>query len=370
MNMLIVGNGHTTKIDSKYYKDKFSGGFLEEITTYCTKSVWLEPVSEASNTNQDLHNKLLNFDKFNILITKEYKSKCFSLVMYIMKLLSAIKYSDVIYIYIPGKYAFVSTIICYLIGKSYALYIRGDMNFNSIIYQKLIKKSKFILTVGPSFKDRIFLYNKNVYLVSTMLDISKNDIIDNKIIVPKDIVNILFVGRLEKAKGIYDLLDALVEINKLNIDYRIDVIGGGVEIDNINIHVKNNRLRNNVIIHGLINNKEVLSEFYKKTDIFVMPSHHEGFPRVLYEAMTYGASILTTFVGSIDSTMKDEYNCLEIKSKNYNSIKDKLIQIINDIELRQHISSNARETMLSFFEQKSKYTHAQQVIRLFEDKAI
>ena len=80
-----------------------------------------------------------------------------------------------------------------------------------------------------------------------------------------------------------------------------------------------------MFLHGQIAESEVLKKFYDKADIFLFPSHHEGFPRVLYEAMASGLPIFTTFVGGIPGRMKHLENCIEIPVRD----SDKATQIIS-----------------------------------------
>ena len=66
--------------------------------------------------------------------------------------------------------------------------------------------------------------------------------------------------------------------------------------------------------------KTDLMRFYRKAHIFIFPSYHEGFPRVLYEAMINSLPIVTTMVGGISGRMVDGENCIGIPAKSAGAI--------------------------------------------------
>jgi glycosyltransferase involved in cell wall biosynthesis len=93
--------------------------------------------------------------------------------------------------------------------------------------------------------------------------------------------------------------------------------------------------------HGLLGGKE-LFELYRSCDIFVLPSHHEGFPRVIWEAMASSLPVIATKVGSIPHTLKDGINVTLISPKNNDELYKAMIYIINTTEKRKELIKNSR----------------------------
>ena len=104
----------------------------------------------------------------------------------------------------------------------------------------------------------------------------------------------------------------------------------------------------------MISDKNKLIDVYKKSEIFVLPTYHEGFPRVLYEAMIMGIPIVTTFVGSIDYLMKKEINCLEIKVRDIDSIVFALKRLIDKPKLANDLTEKARKTVINYLSDKKR----------------
>ena len=73
--------------------------------------------------------------------------------------------------------------------------------------------------------------------------------------------------------------------------------------------------------------------------------HHEGFPRVLYEAMASALPIFTTFVGGISGRMKNLDNCIEIPSKNGTASAEIIYKYINDKKTLKLIGEAAQKKL-------------------------
>ena len=93
--------------------------------------------------------------------------------------------------------------------------------------------------------------------------------------------------------------------------------------------------------------KSALMAEYEAADFFVLPTHHEGFPRVLYEAMINAMVIVTTFVGGIPGLMKNGENCIEIPLKSPKVIADAIENLSRDAVQMQRLSESGLETIMT-----------------------
>ena len=103
------------------------------------------------------------------------------------------------------------------------------------------------------------------------------------------------------------------------------------------------KLDQNILLQGQISSREIINDFYKKSDIFILPSYTEGFPRVIYTAMEYGLPIITTMVGGIPSVMKDEYNCLNVRVGSSDDIKNTIVKLIKNDDLFKKLKINSQK---------------------------
>lgn len=351
--VIIIGNGHIIKVGNQFYINSHTGRFLLELVDFNYSIVYTQFYEENSAPKNLSEFELSN--RQGIIINNlpgNSSSKLSKFKAYAFSFYNVIKTKgDFFYCFYPGTLSKIVALICLFTNRKYGLYIRGDFSLN-IFNKIIIKNSSFILTVSQYFKDILFPINNKVDVIAPMLDLKTEDIWHERKIEKKDIYNLLFVGRVEKAKGIYELIEAVS--NMKNVKLRI--IGDGPDFNNIKELIDSNKITNIELI-GLISDRKELFNFYKKSDIFVLPTHHEGFPRVLYEAMTFGLPIITTFVGGISSVMVRDYNALEIKVTDLNSIRQIIIKLCSDTELNKSLSNNAIKTMEEIFSRRTKSHH-------------
>jgi glycosyltransferase involved in cell wall biosynthesis len=92
---------------------------------------------------------------------------------------------------------------------------------------------------------------------------------------------------------------------------------------------------------------EKLASQYRDADIFFFPSYLEGSALVLIEAMSWGLPIVTTLEsGSVIDDGAEGFVC---NAGDIESLKNRLVQLSNDAQLRYNMSNNALES-------SSKYT--------------
>lgn len=161
-----------------------------------------------------------------------------------------------------------------------------------------------------------------------------------------DSLTLGFVGALHRNKGIFMLLELANLLKKSNINFKLQIAGewentkDKIEVEN---YVKENQLKENVNFLGLIHNEEKW-QFYKRTDIFILPSYNEGQPLVLIEAMAFGIPILCSGVGAIPDTVTSGYNGFIIKEFKAEEYAEKVKVLIEDVDFYKTISTNNLKT--------------------------
>ena len=91
----------------------------------------------------------------------------------------------------------------------------------------------------------------------------------------------------------------------------------------------------------------------QQADIFVLPSHTEGFPNVILEAMAAGTAIVASRVGAIPEMLNDKTQrpCgLVVEPKNSRALAEALRRLMDDAPLRAELGQRAREKVASHYE--------------------
>lgn len=117
-------------------------------------------------------------------------------------------------------------------------------------------------------------------------------------------IDMLFMGSIDKRKGIFDVLQSLNEISR-DVTFHIcgSFIGGEIETEFFTMVKK---LGEKAVYHGYTTGKEK-TELLLKADVLLLPSYSEGLPIVIMEAFGAGCSVITTDVGAIPEIFRE--NC-------------------------------------------------------------
>ena len=379
--LVFVLNGGIAILENNFFIHRSNEQFLVELLEYFDKIIMPQIVVHSSEDSysdwkvSDLSNVIIKdvniFDSHKNLIHKTLNYMVASL-----KIINIVRSKRFFYLCIPGHVSMFFVISCFLFRKKYALYVRGDwlIGRHKILenfYDLMFRKACFIVVTGESHCDKIKQWNKNTEKVIPMIEFKSEDICHRCSYAFKNRINLIFLSRIEKAKGIFDALEVFERLHKKNSRIHLTVVGNGPDFVEFESLCETKGLTKSVFLLGLISNKDKLKKIYKSADIFIFPSYYrEGFPRVLYEAMTFGLPIVTTFVGAIGSVMEDRLNCLRVKRQDSNDLEEKIWQLISDDKLREKIGKGATETMVRLFEKFERSSHAKQVIKLMERTGI
>jgi len=150
---------------------------------------------------------------------------------------------------------------------------------------------------------------------------------------------LLFVGRIDKYKGIQDVIEAMPVILSKHHNIKFIVVGGdyGYKSELKKLSEKLN-VDKSVVFTGNIS-KEELIELYKRADIFVFPSKMEGFGIVLLEAIASGTLCIAYSIPSVRKIIKDNENGVLVKNKN--ELLDKILYYLDNVEEKKKIETNA-----------------------------
>lgn len=143
------------------------------------------------------------------------------------------------------------------------------------------------------FKNKIFVETTTVK--DTLIDTISPSLIINKN--SKNKLNILFLSRLEKAKGIYDAINAFTILKKNYRNLTLNIVGDGSEYLNISRFIEKNNI-NDVYLMGYLRNREK-ADIFNNSRIFIFPSYHEGMPNSVLEAMAFGLPIVGYYAGGL-----------------------------------------------------------------------
>jgi len=157
-----------------------------------------------------------------------------------------------------------------------------------------------------------------------------------------DLPRIGTVGRLSSAKGTDLLFKVASELEGIAEFFAV----GPCEEDLIQ-QIKRSNISNFHLLGPLPNN--ALPPFYNFIDCFVLPSLFEAFGITLIEAMSCGKPVIASDVGGIPEIVDDGCNGILVDPGNYMLLKEAIIRIIYEKNLRIDLGESARQKIIKNF---------------------
>jgi len=155
---------------------------------------------------------------------------------------------------------------------------------------------------------------------------------------------VLFVGRLDYPKGVPDLLEAAKSVVR-NHGIEFVVTGKGPQRDRLERLAERYGIADSVRFTGYVSRERQIY-LYQNATAFALPSHYEGLPTVLLEAMACGTPVVATAVGGCPEVIDDGTNGLLVPAGEPSSIAAALDELLDDAELRDRLGRKARQTIL------------------------
>jgi glycosyltransferase involved in cell wall biosynthesis len=160
---------------------------------------------------------------------------------------------------------------------------------------------------------------------------------------------VLYVGRLESSKGLLELVAAAKEVIQRvpELNLRFVLVGKGPLLPKLQKLVSRAGLQVRFDFRGHVDSqrRNDLVRLYNTASIFVLPSHHEGMPTTLLEAMASGLPVVSTSVGGALEAVTDGVNGLLVPPREPGALAEALIVLLEDPALCQRLGQKARASV-------------------------
>lgn len=205
--------------------------------------------------------------------------------------------------------------------------------FDMTLAKYILKNSKLIFPISEGVKEFLKEHYKNLTFGPTLYN--SYDFRDknfNKKPKPKT-VKLLFVGRLVKAKGVYELIDTAKILKDKNFPFTLTIIGDGSEKEAIERIIERYKLKKEVTMTGKLPYDKTQKEF-PKYDIFINPSYTEGLPTTILEAIAHSLLVVATDVGGTREVIPLKY-LINIKDLNPETLAKNIIETFESWDNKQ-----------------------------------
>ncbi len=157
----------------------------------------------------------------------------------------------------------------------------------------------------------------------------------------KNIINILFVARIVKEKGIFITLRAYEELQPKYPQLRLTVCGDGPALADAKKYTADRKIKNVIFKGNITGNK--LRDMYLDADLYILPTYQEGMATSVLEAMAFGLPVLSRPVGGVRDFWKNKDMGFLMESLDSHDYAQQIEQLIGDSSLVEHISTFNRQ---------------------------
>lgn len=323
---------------------------FNELAKYCKLAVCFEQQTDVSRNNNWYEKKINNFE---FIALKKWDRSIKTVKFDVLNYLHKNKYDLAISYEYSTNTAMLFMFICKLKNIPYLINCDGGLINSDPIKDKVkrffIKRATACLASGEHAKQYFVHYGakeENIYYhnFSTLYekDISSNVINNEDKKILKEKLNIIgkktviAVGRFIPLKKFDILIKAWKNVSS---DCQLLIIGGGDEKSNYEILINDLSLANVKLIDFI--SKEDLKNYYRASDLFVLPTESDVWGLVINEAMACGLPVITTdkCVAGLE-LVKDNENGFIIPVNDEVSLAEKINVILNNNELSARMSYN------------------------------
>jgi glycosyltransferase involved in cell wall biosynthesis len=246
-------------------------------------------------------------------------------------LASLLHKKTILHIHPNEFYDFVSNLQGF--PHSYALYVLGKVDTFVVLTEDLRNR------IAKMFPGKPVHVLRNAVNIKEMSDVSG---------VLRSDTNLIYLGWYIREKGVYELVDAIGLLKTRGITAHLDFYGTK-EIEQLKAYVRNCDLEDIITVHGWIGSEEKVQALYRSCAL-ILPSHSEGIPNVILEAMATRTPVVSTFVGGIKEVLRDGENALIAEVNNADDLSNKIARMLGDRDLRNSLTDTAYREVLEKYD--------------------
>jgi glycosyltransferase involved in cell wall biosynthesis len=211
----------------------------------------------------------------------------------------------------------------------------------------ILKSADAIVTPTQEMHRRILQFGispSRVYVIPNGVEIASRNLIERK---PRSSrISLLYLGRLSEEKDPSNLLKAMAELRKRNLDVELVLAGDGPERGNLETQKSELGLSDSVALPGYIGD---VSHLLANADILVSPSRTECMPNSILEAMGSGVPVVGTDVGGVGEMIRNGIDGLLCPPRDSKALADAIERLIADASLAKRLAESARDRVLNEF---------------------
>jgi glycosyltransferase involved in cell wall biosynthesis len=165
---------------------------------------------------------------------------------------------------------------------------------------------------------------------------------------PTHPLQIVYVGRIAREKGLYETLQGLRLAHELGVDARLVIGGSGAEEPRLRRYAQALGIANRVVFVGPVFGNDKV-KLLSGADVMVLPSYSEGLPYALLESMAAGVPVIATPVGAIPDVVSHDIHGFLVPPRDGKAIAEAIAILAGDREKLSWMSRACRRRVRAAF---------------------
>lgn len=227
----------------------------------------------------------------------------------------------------------------------------SKVNYHVAISEHIMTNVKNIIPFGKETKET---------LIYPSVKVSMSEILENN----KSLdIHLLHTGRITEGKGQIDAINACSILSDKNIQFTLKIVGGyenEYEKQKFLSFIDGVTYKQNINVIGFSND---ITSFLSSSNIFIFPSYGEGFGNSFVEALGAGLICIcyenTTFI----EFKKLGFYIHIVENKNLEQLKERLLQIVQNIENEHKKSNDNIQLVKNLFSEKREISQYMEILK-------
>lgn len=276
-----------------------------------------------------------------------------SLILYLFKVLNrekpdilhAVGLKPNIYGSLVARFSQIKGVVFSVAGFGTAFSRRGFLHWCAKISYKISFRIRNSIVIVQNIEDLKLLVGQKLANPDQGVLIRGSGVDTSRFLLnpePIGIPIILFASRLLRDKGIKELLEASCKLKNNNFSHRLILVGRcdphnptSLKDEEIQYWTRQEHIE-------WWGYRDDMEKILQCCSIVVLPSYHEGLPKILLEAMASGRAIIATDIPGNRELIKHGHNGLLVPVKNVDKLASAIQVLLIDSELRRKFASNGR----------------------------
>lgn len=184
--------------------------------------------------------------------------------------------------------------------------------------------------------------------------------------IPREAVLVTMVGRLVREKGYYELLEAFRRSARARPDLHLMIIGPEQDGDRDGVLAAIRAAQSDAVTGSRLRYagyQTDLPAYLKASDLFVLPSHREGMPRTIIEAMAMGLPVIATEIRGCREEVVPEETGLLVPPRQAGPLAQAIARLASDGPLRRRMGDRAREAARAQYDERQVLERQAEVLQ-------